>query len=130
MTKKVVITGMGLTSPLGSSVKSAFERLHKFENCIEYLPELDVFENLNTRLGAKVKDFKLPDFFNRKITRTMDEVSLYAVVSAIDAITDAGLLNDEILSNGQTGVSYGSSTGSINAFMDANNSLIFTLLTP
>ena len=118
MSKRVVITGMALASPLGSTVESAFDRLHKYENCIEYDPILDEYENLYTRLSSKVQGFKQPDSFNRKITRTMGPVSVMAVTTAIEALEQAGLLNDPIIQNGQTGVSYGSSSGSLEALID------------
>ena len=116
--KRVVITGMALTSPLGSTVKTAFERLKTYKNCIHYWDLLDKYENLNTRLVANVKDFKESENFNRKIKRTMGPVSIMAVTTAIQALEDAGLLNDEIITNGETGVSYGSSTGSLDAILD------------
>ena len=118
MTKRVVITGMGIVSPLGSSVKSAFNRLHTLENCIIYEKELDEFEGLHTRLAGRVKDFVIPADFNRKVTRTMGEVAIMSVVSAKDALSDARLSEDEIITNGQTGVSYGSSSGSLKAIFD------------
>lgn len=118
MTKRVVITGMSLASPLGSSVDSAFERLHKLENCIEYDHVLDEYENLYTRLSSKVQGFKQPEFFTRKTIRTMGPVSVMAVTTTIEALTQAGLLDDELIQNGQTGVSYGSSSGSLEALMD------------
>ena len=118
MKKRVVVTGMGIASPLGSTVSSAYDRLHVFENCIEYQPELEEYENLNTRLAAKVKDFQMPECFDRKVLRTMGRVSMLAVATARDAIIDADLLGDEILSNGQTGVSYGSCSGSLDAIID------------
>ncbi|MBP3924035.1 beta-ketoacyl-ACP synthase [bacterium] len=116
--KRVVITGMSLVSSLGCDVKSAFERLQKFENTVEYMPELDEFKRLNTRLAAPVKDFKTPPHFDRKILRTMGRVSIMSVSSAEKALEMAGLLNDEIITNGQTGVSYGSSSGSLETLID------------
>ena len=115
---RVVITGMGIASPLGSTLDSAERRLHTFNNCIEYLPELDKYKNLSTRLGAKVRDFIIPEDFNRKTLRTMGPVSIMAVSTARDALIDAKLLDDEIISSGKTGVSYGSSSGSIEAIFD------------
>ena len=89
--KRVVVTGMALTSPLGSSVKSAFNRLHQYENCIEYDTKLDAYENLYTRLSARVKDFKQPDCFNRKVTRTMGDVAIMAVTTAREALLEGVL---------------------------------------
>ena len=116
--RRVVVTGMGIASPLGSTVKSAFDRLKKYENCIEHWDRLDEYERLNTSLGSFVSGFEVPEHFTRKVRRTMGEVSLMSTVTAEDALKDAGLLGDDIIINGRTGVSYGSSTGSLDAVLD------------
>lgn len=116
--KRVVITGMALASPLGSTVKSAYERLHVFENCVTHEPALDEIANMYTRLSARVKGFSQPEYFTRKTVRTMGPVSVMAVTTAIEALTDAGLLDDSVIKDGSTGVSYGSSSGSIDAICD------------
>ncbi len=116
--KRVVITGMGITSPLGSSVDSAFKRLKTYKNCIKYWDKLDKYENLNTRLVATVEGFETPEHFDRKIKRTMGSVAIMAVATAEEALKDSGLLGDEIITNGKTGVSYGSSSGSLDAILD------------
>lgn len=118
MGKRVVITGMSLASPLGSSVDTAFERLKTYKNCVRYWKELDRFKKLNTRLVATVDGFKQPEHFDRKVLRTMGPLSVMAVATAEEALKDAGLLGDEIISSGQTGVSYGSSSGSLDAVFD------------
>lgn len=114
--RRVVITGMGLASPLGSTVKSAFERLKTYKNCVSNWEKLDEFERLNTNLGAFVQGFVEPEYFNRKIKRTMGQVSVMSVVTAEDAFRDAGLLGDECIH--KAGVSYGSSMGSFDAVLD------------
>lgn len=116
--RRVVVTGMGIASPLGSTVKSAFDRLKKYENCIEHWDRLDEYERLNTSLGSFVSGFEVPEHFTRKVRRTMGEVSLMSTVTAEDALKEAGLLGDDIITNGRTGVSYGSSTGSLDAVLD------------
>lgn len=116
--RRVVITGMGITSPLGSSVTESFNRLKTFKNCIQHWDKLDEYERLNTTLGAFVKDFEIPEHFDRKTRRTMGQVSLMATVTAEEALKDANLLNNPVITNGKTGVSYGSSSGSLDAIMD------------
>ncbi len=118
MDKRVVITGMALTSPIGSTVKDAFDRLHILKNCVEYDENLEVYKGMHTKLSAKIKDFILPDDFTRKTTRTMGNVAILSVATAKQAIQDAGLTDNPIISSGQTGVSYGSCSGSIDAIMD------------
>lgn len=116
--KRVVVTGMALKSPLGCDINTACSNLDKYKNCVEYWNVLDEFENLNTRLAAPVNDFKIPEHFTRKITRTMGKVALFAVACSEEALIDSGLINDEIITNGQTGVSYGSSSGSLTSIID------------
>ena len=116
--KRVVVTGMALASPLGCSVDEAFLRLQKYENCVEYDPALEEYENLNSKLCTKVQGFETPEHFTRKVLRTMGRVSVLSVATAEQALEQAGLLNDEIISNGQTGVSYGSSSGSLDSIID------------
>lgn len=116
--RRVVITGMGLASPLGSTVETAFERLKTYKNCIQHWEKLDEYERLNTSLGAFVSEFSIPEHFNRKVRRTMGNVSLMATVTAEEALKDAELSGDSIITNGRTGVSYGSSSGSLDAIMD------------
>ena len=89
--RRVVITGMSLASPLGSSVKSAFERLKTYKNCVVYMPELEVYKRLNTKLAAPVKDFIVPEHFTRKVTRTMGDIAVMSVATAEEAPKDEGL---------------------------------------
>lgn len=116
--KRVVITGMALACPLGSTVKDAFERLHVFENCVEYNKDLEEYEHLNARLCTRVKGFEAPEHFTRKVTRTMGRVALLSTAVSEWALADSGLLGDEIISDGSTGVSYGSSSGSLESIID------------
>ena len=116
--RRVVVTGMALASPLGCTREKAFESLLTLKNCVEYRPELEQYERLNAKLCAPVKDFVMPEHFNRKVLRTMGPVSVMSVATAEEALKDAGLLGDEIITNGQTGVSYGSSSGSLEPLID------------
>ncbi len=116
--KRVVVTGMALASPLGSGVNSAYSRLMQLKNCIEYEPDFEVYQNLNAKLCSKVHDFIVPQHFNRKVTRTMGRVALMSTVVTEQALEDAGLSGNEIISSENTGVSYGSSSGSLESIID------------
>ena len=116
--RRVVVTGMAQTSPLGNSRVQAFERLLNLKNCVKYMPELEVFTRLNTKLAAPAGDFVIPAHYTRKDLRTMGRVAIMSVVTAEEALKDAGLFGDEIITNGQTGVSYGSSSGSLESIID------------
>ena len=116
--KRVVVTGMALTSPLGSDIDTVFNNLLKYENCVDYDKNLDQYERLNTRLSAHLRGFEIPSYYNRKVLRTMGPVSVMAVRTAELALENAGLRDDEIITSGDCGVSYGSSSGSLDAIID------------
>ena len=116
--KRVVVTGMGILSTLGTDSYSAYNRLKILKNTIEYNKNLDIYEKLHTKLSSTIKDFVYPEEFTRKVLRTMGKVAVYAVSTTKNALIDSGLIDDEILTNGQTGISYGSSSGSLESIID------------
>ena len=116
--KRVVVTGMGLVSALGNDLETAYNRLHVYKNAVELSNELKGIKGLNAHIVAPVKDFTIPEHYNRKVLRTMGPVSIMAVYSAEQALSDAGLLNDEIITSGRCGVAYGSSFGSAGPVLD------------
>ena len=123
MKRRVVVTGMGVVSPLGNDVETAFARLRKFENCIEIVPELGEYEGLGSHL-AGLSHFERPARYTRKVIRTMGEVSILALNATEQAVEQAGL-TDEMLQNGRCGVAYGSCSGSILPLQDFA-SMLFT----
>ena len=122
MKRRVVVTGMGIVSPLGNDIDSAFARLRKFENCVEHIEELDQFTGLNTRLGCKA-GFVRPDRWTRKTVRTMGDVAMYALAATEQAVAQAGLDSAD-LESGRTGVAYGSCSGSVMPHIDFFSMLV------
>ncbi|MBR6588299.1 MAG: beta-ketoacyl-ACP synthase [Kiritimatiellae bacterium] len=114
--RRVVVTGMGVVSPLGNTVDAAFARLKTFENCVQALGELGEYTGLNTRLGCRTA-FERPAHWTRKTTRTMGDVSMYALAATEQAIAESGL-DEATIQGGRTGVAYGSCSGSIPALLD------------
>ena len=87
-------------------------------SAVRRMPDWDIFDGLNTRLAAPLPHFALPARYDRKRTRSMGRVALLATRASELALDAAGLLDDPILTSGQTGVAYGSSSGSPPAFAD------------
>ncbi|MCG6282986.1 beta-ketoacyl synthase N-terminal-like domain-containing protein, partial [Vibrio diabolicus] len=73
------------------------------------------YEGLNTKLAAPVMGFELPKHYKRKQVRGMGRVSQLATVATENALMQAGLIGHDVLTNGETGIAYGSSTGSTDA---------------
>lgn len=118
MTRRVVVTGMGLVSALGNDIESSMARLRERKNVVIYMPDLAEINGLNAHIAAPINDFTPPEHFTRKVTRTMGPVSVMAVVASEDAVRMAGLLDSPELTSGRTGVAYGSSFGSAAPVMD------------
>jgi len=110
--RRVVVTGMAGICALGSDWPTIEAGLRRGRNAVRYMPEWDVYKDLNTRLAAPIADFEPPAHWNRKQLRSMGRVSQLAVRSAELALEDAGLLGDPLLRSGRVGVACGSSIGS------------------
>ena len=110
--RRVVVTGMAGICALGSDWPTIEAGLRRGRNAVRYMPEWDIYKDLNTRLAAPIADFEPPAHWNRKQLRSMGRVSQLAVRSAELALEDAGLLGDPLLRSGRVGVACGSSIGS------------------
>ncbi|WP_153912411.1 beta-ketoacyl-ACP synthase [Shewanella sp. TC10] len=112
MSRRVVITGIGGVSALGHDWPTIAKRLQEKYNCVVTMAEWDKYPSLNTRLAAPITDFEKPKHYSRKKIRSMGRVSIMATRASEVALEDAGLLDDPIVSSGEMGIAYGSSTGS------------------
>ena len=112
MIKRVVVTGMGGVTAFGESWQDVATGLKSGKNAVRQMPEWQIYDGLNTMLGAPVDNFVLPEHYTRKRIRAMGRVSLLATRATELALIQAGLLDDPILTGGETGIAYGSSTGS------------------
>jgi 3-oxoacyl-[acyl-carrier-protein] synthase II len=111
--KRVVVTGMSGITALGDTWHDVSANLHAQRNGVRYMPEWDYFDGLNTRVGAPVDGFVMPEHYPRKMVRSMGRVALMAVRASELALADAGLLDNPEIHNGSMGVAYGSSSGSV-----------------
>ena len=122
--KRVVVTGMAGISSIGSDWESVRSRLDGMKNSIIRMDDWDQFEDLNTRLAAPIPKFEMPSHYGRKDLRSMGRVAKLAVRASELALEDAGLLGEEVLHNGLTGVAFGSSAGDTGATCDFADMLL------
>ncbi|MCK4122756.1 beta-ketoacyl-ACP synthase [Ralstonia pseudosolanacearum] len=111
--KRVVVTGMGGVTALGSQWSDIQQALQRGRNAVRRMPEWEVFSALHSRLACPLPAFEVPSTYPRKKTRSMGPVSMYAVRATELALADAGLAEDPSISDGRMGVAYGSSSGSV-----------------
>jgi 3-oxoacyl-[acyl-carrier-protein] synthase-1 len=107
--KRVVVTGMGIVSCLGNDAASVSTSLRQLRPGIRFIPE---YAELGLRSQvAGVPDIDLEARIDRKLKRFMGDAAAYAYVAMRDAITDAGL-SDEQVRDPRTGLIAGSGGGS------------------
>lgn len=116
--KRVVVTGFSAITPLGNSWHDFKTGLQNLQSAVRHMPQWAEIRELNTQLAAPVSDFSLPKHYTRKKLRTMGRVSRFAVRATELALEQAQLLETDVLCNGETGIAYGSCTGSTDAIKD------------
>ncbi|KPM80762.1 beta-ketoacyl-ACP synthase [Pseudoalteromonas lipolytica] len=110
--KRVVVTGMSAITALGDTWGEFKTALQKGENAVQYMTDWDVAPELNTRLAAPVTHFTKPSHYKRKQVRSMGRVAMMSTRTTELALEEAGLLEHPSLTDGSTGIAFGSSTGS------------------
>uniref|UniRef100_A0A7V3N599 3-oxoacyl-[acyl-carrier-protein] synthase 2 n=1 Tax=candidate division CPR3 bacterium TaxID=2268181 RepID=A0A7V3N599_UNCC3 len=90
MRRRVVVTGMGVVSPVGKSVKEFWEALLSAKNGIKLIDRFDVSQ-FPTKIAGLIDDFNPEERIDPKELKRMDLVTQYALYAAYEAILDAGL---------------------------------------
>lgn len=111
MKRRVVVTGMGMVTPVGLSVEESWQNILKGVSGVETVTGFDITE-FPTKIWAKVKDLDVEAFIPAKDARKMDPFTQYGMVAAYEAMKDSGLVMDEALSF-RSGVAVGAGIGGI-----------------
>lgn len=117
--RRVVITGLGLITPLGNSVDTTWQAIKDGRSGINMLTQFDTAE-FSTRFGGSIKDFDCTPYLSAKEARRMDVFIQYGLAAGVQAVTDSGLL-DSPVNFERIGVAIGSGIGGINSIEDTSN---------
>jgi len=94
--RRVVVTGVGVISPLGTGTEKNWEALTKGQSGIGKITRFDAENMLPTHIAGEVKDFVAEDFIDKKEIKKMDLFIQYSLAAAEMAMQDSGLqINDE-----------------------------------
>ena len=94
MNKRVVVTGLGMVSPLGIGVKDNWEAICQGKSGIGPVTRFDITD-FPSKIAGEVKGFNPEDFIDKKETKKMDIFIHYALASGMMALKDSGLIIDE-----------------------------------
>jgi 3-oxoacyl-[acyl-carrier-protein] synthase II len=95
--RRVVVTGLGLVSPVGNTVAEGWSNLVAGRTGIDFITKFDA-SAFNCRFAGEVKGFKVEDYIPVKEARHMDTFIHYGMAASIQAVQDAGLPHGETLS--------------------------------
>ncbi|HVG35824.1 MAG TPA: beta-ketoacyl-ACP synthase II [Pyrinomonadaceae bacterium] len=90
MNRRVVVTGLGLITPVGNSVEATWSALMAGRSGVDFIKKFDV-EKFPVRFAAEVKDFDPLDYVEKKEARKMGAFIHYAIAAADEAMKDSGL---------------------------------------
>ncbi|CDZ79270.1 3-oxoacyl-[acyl-carrier-protein] synthase 2 [Legionella massiliensis] len=123
MTKRrVVVTGMGMVSPVGLNVEQSWQNILAGKSGVGMVEDFDTTD-YSTKIWAKVKNFNIEDYVPLKEARKMDPFTQYGMAAAEEAIADSGLVIDEKLST-RTGVAVGAGIGGIQTITANQDKLV------
>ena len=121
--RRVVVTGQGLISPVGNTVKSAWDAVCNGRSGVGLVTDFDASQ-LGTRVAGEIRNFEVTDYLTGKEARRYDTFVHYGLAAARDALAEAGLeAGDDSLDPERIGCTIGSGIGGISAI--EKNMLIY-----
>jgi 3-oxoacyl-[acyl-carrier-protein] synthase II len=109
--RRVVVTGLGLVSPLGSTVADSWAAVLRGESGIGPITRFDV-SAYPTRFGGAVRGFDVEQYLSHKEARRIDEFMHYGIAAGVQAVSDSGL-DFERVNRDRCGVVTGAGIGGL-----------------
>ncbi|MGY0613843.1 beta-ketoacyl-ACP synthase II [Vibrio sp. FJH11] len=120
--RRVVVTGMGMLSPVGNTVESSWKALLEGQSGIVNIDHFDA-TNFSTRFAGLVKDFDCTEYMSKKDARKMDLFIQYGIAAGIQALDDSGLQITEENAP-RVGVAIGSGIGGLELIESGHTALV------
>ena len=122
--RRVVITGLGIVSPVGNDVGSAWGSILAGRSGIAPVTRFDTTK-FSTHFGGEIRELDLAQYMSSKDARRMDAFMQYGVVAGVQAMRDSGLAVTEANSQ-RIGVLMGSGMGGLESIEDTYNKYLET----
>jgi 3-oxoacyl-[acyl-carrier-protein] synthase II len=117
--RRVVVTGMGIVSPVGNDIDTAWTNIREGRSGIGPVQEIDASE-FPTRIAGEIRDFDVSEYIPKRDARRMDEFMHYGIAASVDAVKDSGLEVTEENSH-RIGVAMGGGIGGLATIEDNHN---------
>ncbi len=123
MTKRrVVVTGLGMVTPIGNNVADTWNNLLQGKSGIAPLTHFDV-KDYPVRFGGSIRNFNAEDYIPRKDIKKMDVFIHYGMAAGLEALNDSGLIIDETNAN-RVGVAIGSGIGGLGGIEQGTQTIL------
>ncbi|HED0390973.1 TPA: beta-ketoacyl-ACP synthase II [Yersinia enterocolitica] len=120
--RRVVVTGLGMLSPVGNTVESTWKAVLAGQSGISLIDHFDT-SAYATRFAGLVKDFNCEEFISRKDARKMDAFIQYGIVAGMQAMQDSGLEVTEANAS-RIGAAIGSGIGGLGLIEENHSALV------
>lgn len=122
--RRVVVTGMGIVSPVGSTIDVAWSAICNGRSGIDTVKSFDA-DHLKTRIAGEVIDFDVADFLSSREAKRLDEFVHYGYAASVSALKDAGFLNEETAYDPErVGCALGSGIGGLKTIEDTTEAYL------
>ena len=119
--RRVVVTGMGVISPVGNNVDKFWDSLKNGVCGIDYITKFDATD-FKVKIAAEVKDFHPEEYMEKNEYRRMDLFAQYAVAASVEAVNQSGIVNS--VDPERLGVYVGSGVGGLITFAEEQTKLL------
>ncbi|WP_138436476.1 beta-ketoacyl-ACP synthase II [Marinobacter shengliensis] len=110
--RRVVVTGMGMLSPVGNDVQSSWAAIRAGRSGIGLIDRFDA-SDYGTRIGGAIKDLDIEPYLSSKEARKLDAFIHYGLIAAQQAVDDSGLEQFGDLDKERVGIAIGSGIGGL-----------------
>ena len=110
--KRVVVTGIGIVSPVGNDLNTSWNNIKNGVSGIDYITHFDT-SNMGTNFAGEVKNFTTDGYMDEKDARRVDSFIRFGTVAGIQAVRDAGIENDTNIDKKRVGLIIGSGIGGL-----------------
>jgi 3-oxoacyl-[acyl-carrier-protein] synthase II len=117
--RRVVVTGLGIVSPVGNSVKQSWDNILNGVSGINYLTNMNT-DGQSVTFGGSIKDFNITEYISPKDAKKMDIFIHYGMAAGIQAIEDSGIEVTEKNAE-RIGVAIGAGIGGLNTIEKTSN---------
>ena len=121
--RRVVITGVGVVSPLGLNVRETWDNILAGNSGISPITTIEGIERFSTRFGGVIQDYDVTPYISKKDARRMDPFIHFGIGAGCQAVEDAGLVVTEENAT-RIGVAVGSGIGGIRGIEAGHNAFL------